>query len=153
MKILRWSFVYPAMVSYNSHMNWSSWYTLWNRHVSGVGDLVLRRFLDFLFLCFFFLFLLRYSSSLLELDEEKSREEVELILFLSLREILSEYIDFLLLYLCTPELFSERYILSSELSVILLKSKFEKNTFTKVFSSSRALPSSRVDNERGRRGP
>ena len=79
MKMLRWSFAYSVMVSDNSHLNWSSWFTTRNRLVSGVEDLVLRRSLDFLKLCSFFLFLLRCSSLLLKPDEEESREEVELI--------------------------------------------------------------------------
>ena len=79
MKMLRWSFAYSVMVSDNSHLNWSSWFTTRNRLVSGVEDLVLRRSLDFLKLCSFFLFLLRCSSLLLKPDEEESRKEVELI--------------------------------------------------------------------------
>ena len=51
MKILKWSFADSAMVSDNSLLHWSSWFTAWNRLVSGVGDLILRCFLDFLFLC------------------------------------------------------------------------------------------------------
>ena len=152
MKMLRCSFTYLAMASDNSHLNWSSWFTARKRLVSGVGDLVLRRFFDFLFLCFFFLFLLRCSSSLLELDEEESREEVELILLLFLRELLSEDKDFFLLCLRSSELFSERSTLSSALSAILFQHKFEKKTFTKVLSNSRAPSSSRVNNEKGRRG-
>ena len=89
MKMLRWLFAYSAMAFNNSHLNWSSWFTTQNRLVSGVKDLVLG-FLNFLFLCFFFLFLIRCFSSLLELDEAKSREKLELILLLFLSELLSK---------------------------------------------------------------
>ena len=152
MEMLRCSFVYSAMASDSSHSNWSSWFTTRKRLVSGVGDLVLRRFLDFLFFCFFFLFLLRYSSSLLELGEEESREEMELILLLFLRELLSKDIDFFLLCFRSSKLFSERSALSSALSAIFFLHKFERKTFTKVLSSSRAPSSSSLNNERGRRG-
>ena len=151
MKMLRWLFAYSAMAFNNSHLNWSSWFTTQNRLVSGVKDLVLG-FLNFLFLCFFFLFLIRCFSSLLELDEAKSREKLELILLLFLSELLSKDIDFFLLCLRPSELFSERYTLSSALSAILFHPKFEKKTFTKVLSSSKAPSSLRVNNARGRRG-
>ena len=140
-----------AMKSDNSHLNWSSWFTTRNQLVSGVGDLVLRRFLDFLFLCFFFLFLLRCSSSLMELGEEESREEVELIILLFLREFFSKDIDFFPLCLHSSELFSERFTWSSALSAILFQHKFEKKTFTKVFWNSRAPSCSRVNSERKQR--
>ena len=152
LNMLKCSFAYSAMASDNFHLNWSSWFTTRKRLVSGVGDLVLRCFVDFLFLCFFYLFLLRCSSSLLELGEEESREEVKLILLLFLRELLSKDIDFFLFCLHSPELFSERSSLSSVLSAILFQHKFEKKTFTKLVSNSRAPPSSRVNNKRGRRG-
>ena len=139
------------MASDNFHLNWSSWFTTRKRLVSGVRDLVLWRFLDFLFLCFFFLFLLHWSSSLLELGEEEFREEVELILLLFLRELLSKDIDFFLLCLRSSDLFFERSILSSALSAILFQHKFEKKTFAKILSNSRAPSSPRVNNERGRR--
>ena len=90
MKMLRWSFAYSAMVSNNSYLNWSSWFTTQNRLVSAVKDLVLRRFLNFLFLCSFFLFLIRCFSSLLELDEAESREKLQLVLQLVLSELLSK---------------------------------------------------------------
>ena len=131
------------------HLNWSSWFTTRKRLVSGVRDLVLRRLLDFLFLCFFFLFLLRWSSSLLELSEEESREEVELILLLFLREAVSKDIDFFLLCLRSSELFSERSTLQSALSAILFQHKFKKKTFKKVLSNLRAPSPSRVNNEIG----
>ena len=89
-KMLRWPFAYSTMRSDNPHLNWCSWFTIRNLLVSRVGDLILRCFLDFLFLCFFDLFLLRCSSSLLELDEEESREEAKLILLPLLRERLSK---------------------------------------------------------------
>ena len=54
-----------------------------------MGDLVLSS-VTFHFLCFFFLYLLCCYSSLFELDEEESHGEVELILLLVLRELLSE---------------------------------------------------------------
>ena len=122
------------------------------RLVSGVRDLVLRRFLDFLFLRFFFLFLLCCSSSLLELAEEESHKEVALILLLFLRELLSKDIDFFLLCLRASELFSERSTLSSALSAILFQHKFEKKFFAKVLSNSRAPFSSRVNKKGGWRG-
>ena len=131
--MLRWSFTCLAMVSNNFHLNWYSLFTKRNRLFSGVGDLVLQRFLDFSFLYIFFLFLLRCSSLLLELDEENPRREIERILLLFLRELLSEDIDFFLFCLCLSELFSERSTLSSALSVILFQPKFEKKNFHKVF--------------------
>ena len=146
MKMLRWSFAYSAMVSDNSHLNWSSWFTTQNRLVVGLDDLVLQCFLDFLFVCFFFYFWLHCFTLLLELDEEKPREEVELILPPFFRGLLSKYKDFLL----SSELFFERSTFSSALSAILFQSKFEeKKTFAKVFSNSRAPSSSLVKNERG----
>ena len=81
-KMLKWSFAYSATVSDNSHLNWCSWFTIQNWLVSGEGYLVLRRFLEFLFLYFVFLFLSCCSSLLLELDEEESLLEVKLILLL-----------------------------------------------------------------------
>ena len=123
-KMLRWPFAYSAMRSDNPHLNWCSWFTIRNLLVSRVGDLILRCFLDFLFLCFFDLFLLRCSSSLLELDEEESREEAKLILLLLLRERFSEDIDFFLLCLRSSELFSDRSTLSSALSAILFQPRF-----------------------------
>ena len=123
-KMLRWPFAYSAMRSDNPHLNWCSWFTIRNLLVSRVGDLILRWFLDFLFLCFFDLFLLRCSSSLLELDEEESREEAKLILLLLLRERLSKDIDFFLLCLRSSELFSDRSTLSSALSAILFQPRF-----------------------------
>ena len=62
---------------------------LWIRRFSSAT------FLDFLFSCFVFLLLLRCSLSLLHLDEEESREEVELILLLFLCELLFKDIFFL----------------------------------------------------------
>ena len=103
-KMLRWPFAYSAMRSDNPHLNWCSWFTIRNLLVSRVGDLILRWFLDFLFVCFFVLFLLRCSSLLLELDEQESREETNLILLLLLRERLSEDTDFFLLCLRSSEL-------------------------------------------------
>ena len=123
-KMLRWPFAYSAMRSDNPHLNWCSWFTIRNLLVSRVGDLILRCFLDFLFLCFFDLFLPRCSSSLLELDEEESREEAKLILLLLLRERLSKDIDFFLLCLRSSELFSDRSTLSSALSAILFQPRF-----------------------------
>ena len=152
MKMLRYSFAYSDMASDNSHFNWFFWFTTQKRLCSGVGDLVLRRFLDFLFLCFFFLFLLCCSSLLLELGEEESREEVELTLLLFWRELLSKDIDFFLLCLHSSELFSERSTLSSVLSAILFQHKVEEKTFTKVLANSRPPSSSRVNNKRGWRG-
>ena len=64
-KMLRWPFAYSTMRSDNPHLNWCSWFTIRNLLVSRVGDLILRCFLDFLFLCFFDLFLPRCSSSLI----------------------------------------------------------------------------------------
>ena len=129
MKILRWSFTYPAMVSNNSQWNWFSWFTARNWLVFWVEDLGQRHFLDFLFLCFFFHFLLLCPSLLLELDEEESREEVELIL----RKLLSQDIDFFFLFLLSFEPFSERSRLFSALSTILFWPKCEKTFLQRFF--------------------
>ena len=59
-KMLRWPFAYSAMRSDNPHLNWCSWFTIRNLLVSRVGDLILRWFLDFLFL-----FLCPFLASLL----------------------------------------------------------------------------------------
>ena len=81
------------MVSNNSRLKWSSWFTAQNRLVSWVRELVLWRFLYFRFLCFFLPFLINCSSLLQELDEDESCKEVQLILLLFLRELLSKDID------------------------------------------------------------
>ena len=101
---------------------------------------------------FLFPFLFRCSSSLLELGEKESREEVELIVLLFLRELLSKKIDFFLLCFCSSDLFPERSTLSSALSDISFQHKFEKKTFIKILSNLRAQSSSRVNNEREWRG-
>ena len=146
MKMLRWSFAYSAMVSDNSHLNWSSWFTTQNRLVFGLDDLVLQCFLDFLFVCFFFYFWLHCFTLLLELDEEKPREEVELILPPFFRGLLSKYKDFLL----SSELFFWKiYIFICFICHLISVQIWEKKTFAKVFSNSRAPSSSLVKNERG----
>ena len=109
-------------------------------------------FLGFPFLMFLFPFLFCCSSSLLELGEKESREEVELIVLLFLRELLSKKIDFFLLCFSSSDLFPQRSTLSSALSDISFQHKFEKKTFIKILSNSRAQSSSRVNNERGWRG-
>ena len=95
-------------------------------------------FLGFSFPCFFFLFFLRCSSSLLELDEEESREEGEVILLLFLHEFISKDINFFLLCLRSSELFSERSTLSSALFAILFQLRFEKKLL-QGFSQTREL--------------
>lgn len=116
------------------------------------GRFSFSTFPDFFFLMFLFPFLLRCSSSLLELNEEKSREEMELIILLVFSERLSEHTDFFLLCLCSPERFAKRLTWSSTLSAILFQPKLQKETFTKALSNSRARSSSRVNNKRGFRG-
>ena len=93
--------------------------------VSGVGDLVLRLLLGFILLCLFILFLLRCSSSLLELDEEESRKEVELILHFLLCEHLSKGHRFILC-LRSSELFSQRSVFSSALRPSYFSSNLRK---------------------------
>ena len=126
MKMLRWSLAYSAMVFNDFYLNWSSWFTIRSWLVPVVRDLFLRRLLDFLFLCFFFLFLLRCSSLLLQLDEEELHEEVKLILLLFPRKILSEEIDFFLLCLRSSELFSERSTLSPYFNLNLRKKLLQR---------------------------
>ena len=76
----------------------------------------------------------------MELDEEESREEVELILFPFLRELISEDMGFFLLCLRSSELFSGRSTLSSALSAILFQPRFEKKLLQR-FSQIRELRS------------
>ena len=150
-KMLRCSLANSSMACDDSYLNWSSWFTTRKRLVSEVEDLVLRRFLDFLFLRFFFLFLLRCSSSLLEVGQEESREEVELILLLFLREFFSKDKYLSLMSSFVWAIFWKIYIIIC-IICLLFQHKFEKQTFTKVLSNSRAPSPSRVNDKRGRRG-
>ena len=91
---------YSAMVSDNSHLNWSSWITIRNPLVSGVEDLVQRRFLDFFFLTFLFpflalLLLIAIGAGWGEITRRSGTDSPSLLLWSSLRRH-----RFLSLYVC-----------------------------------------------------
>ena len=124
----------------DSYLNWSSWFTTRKRLVSGVEDLVLRRFLDFLFLCFFFLFLLRCSSSLLEMGEEESREEVELILLLFLREFFSKDKYLSLMYSFVWAIFWKIYIIICIICHLISTQIWETNFYKGSLKFESSVP-------------
>ena len=94
-----------------------------------VGDLILRPFLDFLFLSLFFLFLIRCSSSLPEMGKDESCEEMELILLLCLRERLSKRHRFLFMSSFAWAIFWKFYIVISIICHLISVQIWKKNFY------------------------
>ena len=128
MKMLRWSFAHSAMLSnnyhytYNSHLNWSFWLTMRNWLVSGEGDLVLRHFLDFVFVVVKFPFLIFFSSLLLiatragwgGITQRIGTDSANILAWASIRrnKIYISYVFFLLSYFLKDQNCHRHYLSS-----------------------------------------
>lgn len=150
MKILRWSFAYSAMVSDNSHLNWSFWFTIQKRLFLELGGFSSATSLGFYFVMFIYpfpasLLLIATGTGWGGITKKSGTDPPFLVVWASLQRHRFISLVFVRLSYFPKDLYFHLHYVH-----LILAQIWEKN-FLKILSHLGAPFFSRVNNERVRR--